>query len=201
MRIRFRSEFERVRLRNSALDYARHGWDVLPGAYLSRGRFCCGSGCRTVACHPARAGRPDLVSHEPSVVRGWWSRRPFSVLLPTGLTFDVLEVSACPGAGIAQAADGGPVAVTATGRWMLLVRTGSTLRAELAGRTDVVLHGLGSWVPAPPTREPAGRVRWAVSPADVRWRLPDPHRVQASLVDMLPALGLPPPPRRLRAAA
>jgi hypothetical protein len=201
MRIRFRSGFERVRLRSWALGYAEHGWDVLPGAYLARGRFCCGSGCRTVACHPARPGRPDLVSHEPSVVGGWWCRRPFSVLLPTGLTFDVLEVSACPGAGIAQAALGGPVAVTPAGRWMILVRPGSDLRPELAGRTDVVLHGRGSWVPAPPTREPGGRVRWVVPPTDAQWRLPESHRVQAGLVDMLPARGLPPPYVRVRVAA
>jgi hypothetical protein len=114
-------------------------------------------------------------------------------------------MTACPGAGIAQAAAGGPVSVTPAGHWMILVRPGSILRPQLMGRTDVVLHGLGSWVPAPPTREPAGRVRWVVSPAEVRWRLPDPDRVQAQLVDLLPALGLPPPrdrPRdRLRAAA
>ncbi|GAA5184405.1 bifunctional DNA primase/polymerase [Rugosimonospora acidiphila] len=186
-----------MRLRSSALGYAEHGWDVLPGAYLARGRFCCGTGCRTVACHPAR---PDLVSHDPDVVGGWWSRRPFSVLLPTGLTFDVLEVSACPGAGIAQAAGGGPVAVTPAGHWMILVGPGSRLCPELAGRTDVVLHGRGSWVPAPPTREPGGRVRWVVSPTEAQWRLPDPGRVQTCLADLLPALGLP-PPRRVRVAA
>ena len=193
MRIQIRAEFERIRLRSGAVNYAGHGWDVLPGAYLVGGRFCCGTGCRTVGCHPARPGRGDLVSHVPEEVGSWWGQRPFSVLLPTGLTFDVLEVSACPGAAIASASAGGPVAVTPTGHWMILVQPGSTLRPELAGRTDVVLHGLGSWVPAPPTREPAGRVRWAVSPAQAQWRLPDSYQVQAALVDLLPALGLPPP--------
>lgn len=201
MRIRFRGEFERVRLRSAALAYAEHGWDVLPGAYLARGRYCCGSGCRTVACHPARPGRSDLVSHEPDVVGTWWSRRPFSVLLPTGLSFDVLEVAACPGAGIAQAAGDGPIAVTPEGRWMILIRPGSQLCPDLAGRTDIVLHGSGSWVPAPPTREPGGRIRWVVSPSQARWRLPDSGRVQAALVDVLPALGHPPPYTRMRVAA
>jgi hypothetical protein len=201
MRIRFRGEFERVRLRSAALAYAEHGWDVLPGAYLARGRYCCGSGCRTVACHPARPNRSDLVSHEPDVVGTWWSRRPFSVLLPTGLSFDVLEVAACPGAGIAQAAGGGPIAVTPEGRWMILIRPGSQLCPDLAGRTDVVLHGSGSWVPAPPTREPGGRIRWVVSPAEARWRLPDSGRIQTGLVGVLPALKHPPPYSRMRVAA
>jgi hypothetical protein len=203
MRIRFRAEFERIRLRSGALSYAGHGWAVRPGAYLTRGRFCCGTGCRTVACHPARPGRTDLVSADPEQVGRWWTQRPFSVLLPTGLAFDALEVSAGPDAALTSAAVGGPIAVTSTGRWMILMQPGSTLRPELAGRTDVVLHGLGSWVPAPPTREPGGRVRWVVSPGQVQWRLPDPCEAQAALVEILPAVGLPPPvpQRRLRAVA
>ena len=201
MRIRIRAELERIRLRSAALGYAGHGWDVLPGAYLNRRRFCCGTGCRTEACHPAGQGGADLSSRAAGVIGRWWSRRPYSVLLATGLAFDVIEVSVCPGAGIAGVAAGGPVAVTPAGHWMMLVRPGTPLRPELSGRTDVVLHGPGSWVPAPPTREPAGRVRWVVAPEDVAWKLPDPGQVQAALVDLLPGLRRSSSRGRLRAAA
>jgi hypothetical protein len=65
---------------------------------------------------------------------------------------------------------------------MFLVAPGDSLRPELAAHLDVVLHGPGSWVPAPPTRTPLGRVRWEVHPAVTGWRLPDPYAVQAALL-------------------
>jgi hypothetical protein len=179
-------EVDRLLLRRAALRYAGHGWDVLPGAYLARDRFYCGPGCRTVACHPARTEWIELASHEPEVVARWWSgHRPYSVLLATGHAFDVLEVCGYPGPAAAQAAPRGPAAVTPAGRWMMLIRPGSTLRPELARRPDTVLHGPRSWIPAPTTRTPAGRVRWLVAPMAVDWQLPDPEAVQDSLVDLL----------------
>jgi hypothetical protein len=91
--------------------------------------------------------------------------------------------------GPALAAGSGPVAVGATGRWLFFVRPGCALRPELANYLDVVRHGAGSWVPAPPSRMPEGVVHWAVAPRKVHWRLPDPEAVQQSLADALAALG------------
>lgn len=185
MRLGMRGELDRVRLRRAALTYAGHGWDVLPGAYLTRGRYSCGPGCRTVACHPATVDGIGAASHQPDVVAGWWEGTPYSVLLATGVAFDVLEVLACP--PIARSALRGPAALTPTGL-MVLVRPGGTLRPELSGRPNVVLHGPRSWIPAPSTRTPTGRVRWLVDPMTVGWRLPDPRASQASLVTALSRL-------------
>jgi hypothetical protein len=77
----------------------------------------------------------------------------------------------------------GPVAVTVAGRFMFLVGTGEELRPELRGCPDVVRHGRDSWIPVAPSRMPEGAVRWAVSPEETRWQLPDPAAVQATLVD------------------
>lgn len=197
MRLGMRDELDRVRLRRAAVAYAGHGWDVLPGAYLTRDRFFCGPGCRTVACHPATMDGLRLASHEPDVVSEWWSGRPYSVLLATGLTFDVLDVVDC--AAVTPVALRGPAAVTPSGRLMILVRPGSTLRPELAARPDTVLHGPRSWIPAPSTRTPNGRVRWLVDPVAVGWRLPDPQVVQAGLVATLPAHRATPPAHRATA--
>jgi hypothetical protein len=79
---------------------------------------------------------------------------------------------------------------------MFLVRPGQQLLPELAGRLEVVRHGRGSWVPAPPTRLVDGPVRWSVPPARVDWRLPDGYQLQRLLADSLP--GLSPAPARER---
>jgi hypothetical protein len=180
---------QRSRSRRAAVRFADHGWDVIPGACLLGHRYYCGPGCTTVSCHPAFAhgaalSYPARSSHDPATVAEWWQERPHAVLLATGTAVDVLEVPAYLGSGRAH----GPVAMTATGRYMLLVGRGGTLREELAALPDVVLHGRGSWVPAPPTAAPEGRVRWIVSPEEVDWRVPSSAAVQDELVRALPRL-------------
>jgi hypothetical protein len=180
---------DRGRLRRVALRYAVHRWPVLPGAYLAGHRFACGRpGCPTVGCHPALDGWESAGTAEPARVAAWWRRDPHSVLLRTGIAFDVLDVPAPAGLRALGGHPPGPVGVTPTGRWMFLVSPGQPLRPDLAERLDVIHHGRGSWIPAPPTRTPDGRVRWAVSPEQVQWRLPDPYAVQGVLAD---ALGVP----------
>jgi hypothetical protein len=190
---------DRGRLRRVALRYAAHGWPVLPGAYLAGHRFACGRpGCPTAGCHPALDDWDVTGTAEPARIAAWWRRDPHSVLLSTGIAFDVLDVPAPAGLRAVRADPAGPVAVTPTGRWMFLVSPGQPLRPDLAERFDVVHHGRGSWIPAPPTRTPDGRVRWAVPPEQARWRLPDPYAVQAVLAEALsaPARGARPAPVR-----
>jgi bifunctional DNA primase/polymerase-like protein len=181
-------------LHRAARHYVRHGWPVVPGAVLVGGRFACGPLCQTVGCHPARQGwrRSDGWEHtvltEPAELATWWARQPYGVLLATGRAFDVVEVPARMGAiasAVARLANGpttGPVVVTPAGHWMFLVAPGAALHPRLHGRADVVLHGAGSWVPAPPTPTPYGRVRWARHPSACGWRLPDAYAVQDALL-------------------
>lgn len=194
---------DRVRLRRHALRYAEHGWAVTPGAQLAGHRFVCGrAGCPIMACHPALESWEDSATTDTGQVAEWWRRRPHTVLLATGWTFDALEVPASLGLRVLGAARlrsalpgadaRGPVAVTAAGRWMFLVKPGEPLRSELDHRLDVVRHGRGSWIPAAPSRMLEGPVRWAVPPEQTHWRLPDPDLVQGLLVD---ALGHAPAPR------
>lgn len=189
---------DRLRLSHAALSYARHGWDVMPGAVFTGERYRCDDpGCPTVGCHPALERWEDAASHDTRLVAAWWRRTLYTVLLPTGRTFDVLEVPAHLGAlatrGPAREEILGPVAITASGRWMLFVRPGQPLRPELEEHLGVVLHGERSWVPAPPTGQPGARVRWEVSPTEVDWRLPHSYAVQRELVDVLTAMNPPQP--------
>jgi hypothetical protein len=192
---------QRTLLRRAAVHYAQHGWPVAPGAFPTAGGFRCDrAGCPTRSCHPAIEDWWEAASRDPATVATWWSRRGHSVLFPTGISFDVIETPADLGESAARrhrgpsaAPSGGrprsggltarcPVAVTPTGRWMFFVRPGEELRRELAERLTVLLHADCSWVPAPPTRFPEGKVWWQVSPAAVGWQLGDPRKVQRVLV-------------------
>ncbi|GAA4963682.1 bifunctional DNA primase/polymerase [Actinoplanes utahensis] len=177
------SILDRALLRRAALRYAAHGWSVTPGSYLTGHRFDCGRpDCSISGCHPALTEWAASASDDPVRIAAWWRRLPHTVLLTTGTSFDVLEVPASVGRlgpGI------GPVAVTAGGRWMFLTRPGGPLRPELERRLDVVRHGAGSWIPAPPSRMPEGQVRWEVHPDRSQWRLPDPEEVQEKLIAAL----------------
>jgi hypothetical protein len=179
---------DRARLRRAALTYAAHGWQVTPGAWFTGRRFDCGRpGCPIMAGHPAFESWADTATNDTGRVRAWWRHRPHSVLLATGGPFDALEVPAALGRRALDTLHSGPpdsrgpVAVTAAGRWMFLVRPGVPLCAELDRRLDIVRHGTGSWIPAAPSRMPEGPVRWAVSPEHTRWRLPESEVVQALL--------------------
>jgi hypothetical protein len=196
---------DRVRLRRSALRYVEHGWSVTPGACLAGHRFVCGRpGCPIVACHPALDAWEESAGTDVARVAAWWRRRPHTVLLATGGAFDALEVPAALGlraltaarlhAGAHDTGPRGPVAVTPTGRWMFLVRPGEALCSTLDNCLDVVRHGQGSWIPAPPSRMPEGPVHWAVAPEQTRWEFPASAAVQAMLVDALGALGRRPRP-------
>lgn len=184
-----------LRLRRSAVQFASHGWPVLAGAALVGDRFSCGAGCPTVACHPSFVHElgmpgPDAL-RDRDLVDAAWRRVPHAVLLATGEAFDVIETPAWLATSAGRDAVRGPVAVTPTGRWMFLVRPGAVLRADLARLTDVVLHGEGSWIPAPPTVTPQGRVRWLVPPEEVDWLPAVGALVQAGLAAALPRGGSP----------
>lgn len=180
----------RLRLRHAALAYAAHGWKVVAGARLCGHRFSCGPGCRTVSCHPPHGRWESTATVNSDAIVERWRHSPHSVLLATGDAFDVVEVPAYMGTGASDKVRG-PVAVTPLGRWMFLVRPGGDLHPDLAQQHDVVLHGGGSWIPAPPVRMPEGRVRWAVAPHESAWRIPDLGTVQTALVATLPRWGTP----------
>jgi len=187
--------FTRLRLRTAALRFADHGWSVTPGAWLSGDRFSCTQpDCAVRGCHPAHADWAETASTDPNQVVDWWRDEAHAVLLATGRSVDVIEVSALlgaravrgpvAGAGEASAVGSarGPVAVTPTGRWMFLVRPGIGLRPTLHREGDVLLHEAGSWIALPPTRLRKGPVRWEVTPSAVEWQLPEADAVQNALV-------------------
>lgn len=179
-------------LRRAALRYARAGWPVVPGTFaraVAGSHACERVGCLARGVHPAVAEWATVATLDPARIARWWARVGYAIVLPTGRAFDVVEVHADFGAAVrhllagADGRSGTPIAVTSCGRWYVLVRPGEPLRPELADR--VVLHGAGSWVPAPPSLLPTGQVRWLIPPRAVNWEPADARDVQDALASFV----------------
>ena len=179
----------RTELRAEAIGLAYHGWPVVPGTY-PEGSAWVG---RTAAVQHGPAPLHDdwieLASSGPDKVAALWSGLPFSLLLATGLVYDVLDLSAalgrCTAAELRNVGFPAPIAATPAGRWLFPVIAGEPLCADLANHPEVVLHGLGSWVPLPPSPFVNGVVHWRVKPDVSGWHVPRSTDVQQAVLDAL----------------
>ncbi|MFF4384311.1 bifunctional DNA primase/polymerase [Kitasatospora sp. NPDC001547] len=175
-------------------------WEVAPGAWLiddGDGGVRCSCGdrrCTLPGAHPLDTDWARRASAGPGAVRAWWTAQPqASVLLPTGRSFDVLDVpetAGCLALARMERMDLqlGPVVVqpAAPGRigrrLHFLVLPGIAARLpELLrrlgwppGRLDLVARGEGDWTVAPPSRIGSlGYAQWARSPTALNRWLPD----------------------------
>ncbi|RBM17744.1 bifunctional DNA primase/polymerase [Streptomyces sp. PT12] len=188
------------------LEYAVHyvrdrHWEVLPGAWIEREGRAASCSCRAWECgapgaHPVRRDWEAHATGSVTVARRMWSERPrASILLPTGRTFDVIEVPEAAGClalarmerlGVAL----GPVAGTPYGRMQFYVLPGGA--AKVAGLVrrlgwspaalDLTARGEGDIVAAPPTSlGPRGRVLWVRAAGAGNGPLPGVEDVLPSL--------------------
>ncbi|MGW5352093.1 bifunctional DNA primase/polymerase [Streptomyces sp. NPDC004031] len=190
-------------LAEAAVRYAEdRQWDVLPGTWLEAdptGAPCCSCNspdCPAPGAHPTRPDWATGASGAVAAVRHMWQKQPrSSVLLPTGRSFDVLEVSedaGCLALARSERMDLplGPVLGAPGRRIMFFVLPGSgdkvpdTLRRFgcRPSTLDLSVRGRGSWVVAPPTRTvPAGAVVWARRPVPANRWLPDATQALGAL--------------------
>ncbi|MFE7318621.1 bifunctional DNA primase/polymerase [Streptomyces sp. NPDC057555] len=181
-------------LTDTAVRYAeeRH-WEVFPGAWLEhdgdRPRCSCdAANCPSPGAHPTAPGWASLATGSATAVRRMWSTQPrASILLPTGRTFEALDVPEMTGClalarmerlGVTL----GPVIRSPDRRMLFLVLPGAAAKVpdlirELGwtpAALDLVCRGEGEYIAAPPTRVgPHGAVQWARRPTvSNRW-LPD----------------------------
>lgn len=179
----------RVELRAQAIGLAWRGWPVLPGTYPAGSQWAGREGVENVGPVPVHQDWQERIGTKPEQVATWWTGRPYSVLLATGVTLDAIEVPGFLGRGAARVlrAVGLPVPIIATpdDRWTFLVRAGQDLARPLVERGDVALHQAGSWVPLPPTPVQHGVVHWRVRPEVCGWQMPEPSLVQDALLDAM----------------
>jgi hypothetical protein len=188
---------------DTAVRYAeeRH-WDVLPGCWLEDGPggralcSCASPTCPAPGAHPAR---PDWATHasgSAAALRRLWSKQPrASVLLPTGRTFDAIdvpEVAGCLALARMERMDLplGPVIGTPDRRLLFFVLPGAGAKVPdllrrsgwTPGSLDLLVRGEGDWIAAPPTRTgTGGSVQWARQPTALNRWLPDVEELLSPL--------------------
>jgi hypothetical protein len=181
-------------LLDNAVRYAeeRH-WDVFPGAWLEavdgRERCSCGdTDCHLPGAHPTRPDWGNQATGSAVEARRLWSQQPkASILLPTGRTFDALEVPESAGFLALARLERmdlplGPVTCTPDRRMLFFVLPGAAAKVPHLVRTlgwmpstiDLIARGEGHYVAAPPTRIGGhGAVQWARRPTPANRWLPD----------------------------
>ncbi|UQA93554.1 bifunctional DNA primase/polymerase [Streptomyces halobius] len=189
-------------LLDTAVRYAeeRH-WDVFPGAWLEHDGETPRCSCRAVDCpapgaHPTAPGWAGLASGSATAVRRMWGKQPLaSILLPTGRTFEALDVPETAGCLALARMERmglqlGPVTRTPGRRMLFLVLPGASVKVPDLVRKlgwppaalDMVCRGEGEYIAAPPTRVGShGSVQWVRRPtATNRW-LPDAEELISPL--------------------
>ncbi|WP_156725020.1 bifunctional DNA primase/polymerase [Streptomyces apocyni] len=185
-----------------AVRYAeeRH-WDVCPGTSLEPedGVEHCSCGdrsCEAPGAHPAREDWATQATGSATVARRLWSKHPkASILLPTGRTFDAIDVPETAGFLALARMERmeltlGPVILAPNRRMQFLVLPGAAAKAPDLVRKlgwppaalDLTALGEGSWVAAPPTRfGPHGAAQWACRPTPANRWLPDAEELISPL--------------------
>jgi hypothetical protein len=182
------------RLLDHAVRYTeeRH-WDVFPGTWLEASEsreFCsCGdSACAQPGAHPTRPDWANQATGSATAVRRLWGKQPkASILLPTGRTFDAIDVPESAGFLALARMERmemplGPVTCTPERRMLFFVLPGAAAKvADLIRNLgwsptslDLVARGEGHYIAAPPTRLGGrGAVQWARHPTDANRWLPE----------------------------
>jgi hypothetical protein len=189
-------------LRDAAVRYAeeRH-WDVVPGTWLevvdgAQRCSCEDPACAEPGAHPAGEDWPTQATGSATVARRLWSRQPTaSILLPTGRTFDAIEVPETAGFLALARMERmeltlGPVTLAPDGRMRFFVLPGGAAKLPDLVRKlgwspealDMTGLGEGAYVAAPPSRLGSrGAVQWACRPTAVNRWLPDVEELVSSL--------------------
>ncbi|MPY61528.1 bifunctional DNA primase/polymerase [Streptomyces spongiae] len=189
-------------LLEAAVRYAeeRH-WDVCPGTWLEAvdGVQQCSCGqptCAVPGAHPAREDWESQATGSATVARRMWSQQPTaSILLPTGHTFDAIDVPETAGLLALARMERmdltlGPVTWTPDRRMQFFVLPGASVKIPDLVRKlgwsplslDLTALGEGAYVAAPPTRYGSrGAVQWARRPTPANRWLPDAEELVSPL--------------------
>ncbi|MGW0860037.1 bifunctional DNA primase/polymerase [Streptomyces sp. NPDC002690] len=178
----------------------RH-WDVFPGSWLEavdgHERCCCGDAhCALPGAHALRPDWAGQATGSGAAARRMWSKHPSSaILLPTGRSFDVIDVPESAGFLALARMERmeltlGPATCTPDRRMLFFVSPGAAAKVPdlvmhlgwNAASIDLVARGEGHYVAAPPTRIGGrGAVQWARRPTAANRWLPEAEELVSPL--------------------
>ncbi|MEU0986372.1 bifunctional DNA primase/polymerase [Streptomyces sp. NPDC005953] len=189
-------------LLDHAVRYAeeRH-WDVFPGTWLvsDDGRVRCSceqSDCAAPGAHATGSDWANQATGSATAARRMWGKHPkASILLPTGRTFDALDLPESAGFLALARLERmdlplGPVTCTPDRRMLFFVLPGGAQKVPDLVRglgwaptsIDLIGRGEGHYIAAPPTRVGAqGAVQWARRPTPANRWLPDAEELISPL--------------------
>ncbi|WP_373289927.1 bifunctional DNA primase/polymerase [Saccharopolyspora thermophila] len=174
-----------AQLRDEAAVFAEHGWPVHPGTFQIGGKSNWLGRPDTYRLEPVAASWEKVATTDSSVAARWWSRRPYSLLLACGRLVDAFEVHGDLGRlALELLGERGvvcPAAQTPAGTWLFFAGRRGVSGTETS---RVRHHGVGAWVPLPPTAAGGFAYEWRVSPHSVGWHLADGARVCGALVEV-----------------
>ncbi|MEC4016809.1 bifunctional DNA primase/polymerase [Streptomyces sp. H27-D2] len=190
-------------LLDTAVRYAeeRH-WDVFPGTSLEEHGgsaplcSCEAADCPVPGAHPTRPDWATQATGSAVAARRLWAKSPnASILLPTGRTFDAIDVSETAGCLALARMERmditlGPISCTPNRRMIFFVLPGAAVKVpDLIRKVgwppatiDLVTRGEGDYVVAPPSRMGThGSVQWARRPTAANRWLPDAEELISPL--------------------
>ncbi|MGW1843371.1 bifunctional DNA primase/polymerase [Streptomyces sp. NPDC001966] len=178
----------------------RH-WDVCPGTWLEAAEgseqcSCGDAGCPAPGAHPTGPDWAGQATGSGAAARRMWSRHPkASILLPTGRSFDAIDVPESAGFLALARMERmglplGPVTCSPDRRMFFFVLPGAAAKSDdlvrklgwRAAAIDLVGRGEDHYVTGPPTRVGArGAVQWARRPTPANRWLPDAEELISPL--------------------
>ncbi|QUQ64053.1 bifunctional DNA primase/polymerase [Kutzneria sp. CA-103260] len=171
---RFSGSGAQRQLKQAAVEYAGHGWPVVPVSFYQAGRYTCvQADCAENTLHPVWRMWQGRASANPKTVAAWYGLLAFAVAVRTGVCFDVVSVPDVVAtrvqAALAAQHTPTPVAVWRERRRRLFwVAHDLPWRAALE-HVEARVHGDGDWVPVPPTPTRYGQLQWAMPPEQTDW--------------------------------
>ena len=86
----------RIELRAEAIGLAWRGWPVLPGTYPAGSQWAGRDGVEADGPVPVHADWQQRIGTKAEQVATWWTGRPYSLLVATGVVLDAIEVRRRP---------------------------------------------------------------------------------------------------------